>query len=168
MNEITIKATGEADMVSASNGSMNVTIPIKIIRRGRRKADTAIAHHHCCDPVPRRRRHFRIPGRLAIIMGVDVDKAGRDDQPLGVNLLAPRSGNGAHGRDAATIDGDIAGEAWIAAAINDGAAADHEIMHGQFLLRKAGRMPDQRCSAILPHAFARLRRHTHVTPVRAL
>jgi len=27
MNEITIKATGKADVVSASNGSMNVTIP---------------------------------------------------------------------------------------------------------------------------------------------
>ena len=40
MNEITIKATGNADVVSASNGSMNVTIPIKIIRRGRRKAVT--------------------------------------------------------------------------------------------------------------------------------
>ena len=40
MNEITIKATGKADVVSASNGSMNVTIPIKIIRRGRRKAVT--------------------------------------------------------------------------------------------------------------------------------
>jgi hypothetical protein len=40
MNEITIKATGEADVVSASNGSLNVTIPIKITRRGRRKAVT--------------------------------------------------------------------------------------------------------------------------------
>ena len=40
MNEITIKATGKADVVSASNGSMNVTIPIKIIRHGRRKAVT--------------------------------------------------------------------------------------------------------------------------------
>ena len=40
MNEITIKATGKADVLSASNGSMNVTIPIKIIRRGRRKAVT--------------------------------------------------------------------------------------------------------------------------------
>ena len=28
--------------------------------------------------------------------------------------------------------------------------------------------PSCGCSAILPHAFARLRRHTHVTPVRAL
>jgi hypothetical protein len=40
MNEITIKATGDVDVVSASNGSMNVTIPIRIIRRGRRKAVT--------------------------------------------------------------------------------------------------------------------------------
>ena len=40
MNEITIKATGEADVVSASNGSLNVTIPIRITRRGRRKAVT--------------------------------------------------------------------------------------------------------------------------------
>ncbi|MBH9659564.1 LacI family transcriptional regulator [Burkholderia multivorans] len=40
MNEITIKATGDADMVIASNGSFTVTIPIKITRRGRRKAVT--------------------------------------------------------------------------------------------------------------------------------
>lgn len=40
MNEIKIKATGDADVVNASNGSLNVTIPIKITRRGRRKAVT--------------------------------------------------------------------------------------------------------------------------------
>lgn len=40
MNEIKINATGEADVVSASNGSLNVTIPIRIIRRGRRKVVT--------------------------------------------------------------------------------------------------------------------------------
>lgn len=40
MNEIKIKATGDADVVSASNGSLNVTIPIRITRRGRRKAVT--------------------------------------------------------------------------------------------------------------------------------
>ena len=38
MNEIKIKAAGEADMVMASDGSLNVTFPIKITRRGRRKA----------------------------------------------------------------------------------------------------------------------------------
>ena len=40
MSEITIKAIGDADLVSASNGSLNVTIPIKITRRGRRKVVT--------------------------------------------------------------------------------------------------------------------------------
>jgi len=40
MNEIKINATGSADLVTASNGSFNVTIPIKITRRGRRKAVT--------------------------------------------------------------------------------------------------------------------------------
>jgi hypothetical protein len=38
MNEIKIKAAGEADVVVASDGSLNVTFPIKITRRGRRKA----------------------------------------------------------------------------------------------------------------------------------
>ena len=40
MNEIKINTTGRADLVTASNGSFNVTIPIKITRRGRRKAVT--------------------------------------------------------------------------------------------------------------------------------
>lgn len=40
MNEIKIKATGDADVISASNGSLSVNIPIKITRRGRRKAVT--------------------------------------------------------------------------------------------------------------------------------
>ena len=40
MSEISIKAIGDADVVSASNGGMNVNIPIKITRRGRRKVVT--------------------------------------------------------------------------------------------------------------------------------
>ncbi len=38
MNETKIKASGEADMEIASDGSLNVSIPIKITRRGRSKA----------------------------------------------------------------------------------------------------------------------------------
>ncbi len=38
MSEIKIKAAGDADVVVASDGSLNVTFPIKITRRGRRKA----------------------------------------------------------------------------------------------------------------------------------
>jgi hypothetical protein len=37
MSDITIRAIGEADIVTTSNGALHVTIPIKITRRGRRK-----------------------------------------------------------------------------------------------------------------------------------
>ena len=40
MNEVKIKPTGGAALVPASDGSFNLTIPIKITRRGRRKAVT--------------------------------------------------------------------------------------------------------------------------------
>lgn len=38
MNETKIKAIGEADVAIASDGSLHVTVPIKITRRGRSKA----------------------------------------------------------------------------------------------------------------------------------
>lgn len=40
MSEISIKAIGDADVVSASNGGMNVNIPIRITRRARRRVVT--------------------------------------------------------------------------------------------------------------------------------
>ena len=38
MNETKIKAIGESDVAVASDGSLHVTVPIKITRRGRSKA----------------------------------------------------------------------------------------------------------------------------------
>ena len=49
----------------------------------RREADAAIAHHRRGDAVPARGLQVRVPGRLAVIVGVDVDEAGRDQQALG-------------------------------------------------------------------------------------
>jgi hypothetical protein len=40
MTGVNIKAIGDANIATASNGSFHVTIPIKIRRRGRRKAVT--------------------------------------------------------------------------------------------------------------------------------
>ena len=40
MNEVQIRAAGKASLVTASDGSINLTVPIRIIRRGRRKAVT--------------------------------------------------------------------------------------------------------------------------------
>ena len=52
----------------------------------RRKPDPTVAHDHCGHAVPTRRRELRIPGGLAIIVGVNVDKARRDKEPFGSDL----------------------------------------------------------------------------------
>lgn len=73
MNEIKIHTTGDADVVSASNGSLNVTIPIRITRRGRRKAvtlpdGTAVQPRHWDnEPTPMQKalaRGFRMLGLI--------------------------------------------------------------------------------------------------------
>ena len=58
-----------------------------------READAAIAHHRRGDAVPGRRREVAVPDRLAVVMGVDVDEAGRDELAARVDLLAPASGD---------------------------------------------------------------------------
>ena len=45
-----------------------------------------------------------VPGRLAVIVRVDVDEARRDDEALGVDLLAARAGDAADRGDAAVLD----------------------------------------------------------------
>jgi hypothetical protein len=57
-------------------------------RAPRREADAAVAHDDGGDAVPRRGRHLGIPGRLAVVVRVDVDEARRDDVARGVDLLA--------------------------------------------------------------------------------
>ena len=61
------------------------------IGRGRREADAAVAHDDGGDAVPGRRRHLRVPRRLAVIVRVDVDEARRDDLAGRVDLLACRA-----------------------------------------------------------------------------
>ena len=47
-------------------------------------AKAAIAHHHGSDPQRGRRREGGVPGDLGIEMGVQVDDAGHQGQPIGV------------------------------------------------------------------------------------
>ena len=61
--------------------------PDMIGRPARREADAAIAHDRRGDAVLRRGRDVLAPGDLAVIMGVDVDKAGRDQFAPGVDLF---------------------------------------------------------------------------------
>jgi len=45
MNEIRIDRTGQPDLIAASDGSLTVTVPIRIKRRGQRKPVTLPEQH---------------------------------------------------------------------------------------------------------------------------
>ena len=63
-------------------------------------------------------------------MGVDVDEPGRDDQSVGVDLAPARSVDPAHLGDDAVGDGQVGRAGRRTRAVDHGAAADHEVVHG--------------------------------------
>ena len=58
--------------------------------RGRGEADAAVAGHQRGDAVPAARGEHLVPGGLAVVVGVDVDPARGDQQPVGVDGAAGR------------------------------------------------------------------------------
>ena len=63
--------------------------PVVVGRAHGREADAAVAHHDGGDAVPRRRRELAVPRGLAVVVGVDVDEAGRHERAVG---RRPRDG----------------------------------------------------------------------------
>ena len=62
-------------------------------------------------------------------MGVHIDPAGSDEQALGIDFPLARADVAADVSDLVAVDGQIADERWSASAIDDGAAANNEVMH---------------------------------------
>src|SRR5690606_32494248 len=119
--------------------------------------------HDGGDPVPARRRHFRIPGRLPVIMGVDVDKARRDNLAAGVDLFATGAQIGAHRGNSVTLDRDIGNEGSGARAIDDRAAANYQIVHPDspdfwFQEETYHQIPDVQIIAPVPRQIAMMAR----------
>ena len=106
------------------------------VRCDRGKGDAAVAQHDRGDAVPARRTAQRVPGQLGIEVGVDVDEAGRDDQPVGVQLPP---GGAFHPSDldhAVAVDRHIGGRRRYTGAIDDGSSSDHQVIrHGKLLGR---------------------------------
>ena len=100
----------------------------------RREADAAIAHDHRGDAVIHGRFQFLVPGNLAVIMGVQVDEAGRHDGPCGVDHLFCVFGAGPDFGDASVFHADIGANGLAAVAVINKAAGDFEIeSHARFL-----------------------------------
>ena len=104
-------------------------IPLMIAHR--RETDSAVSHDHGRDTVVRRRHQPIFPGDLTIVLGVDIDEAGRHQMSGGVDLLATAAGELADCGDAAVFDRDI-GVKWIcAAAVENSAIPDDEGIFSQ-------------------------------------
>ena len=100
-----------------------------MLRQHGSKADAAISANRCGHAMREARVEPVIPEELAVIMGVDVDKAGGDDGASCVNFLARCTGDRADFNDQAVLDRHVSGIARCARAINDGAAANDHIVH---------------------------------------
>ena len=73
----------------------------------------------------------RVPADLRVEVGVDVDEPGRDRRALRVDLAVSPAVDLAQGGDDAVRNAQIAGAAFAAAAVYEGAAANHEVIgHG--------------------------------------
>ena len=94
------------------------------------EAHPAVAHDHGGDPVPRRGADRGVPGGLTVVVGVDVDPAGGDDEPVGVELLPAAALDPAHLGDASVGHGHVALPARRPRAVDDGPAPDHQIVLG--------------------------------------
>ena len=97
---------------------------------GRRDAEAAISDHRRGHAMPGRDGHHPVPHDLRVIMGVYVDKAGADNAPGGVDGLPGRLPRLAQRDDPAVPDANIAAIAGFAAAVDDGAAGDLDVVHG--------------------------------------
>ena len=106
--------------------------PVVAVGGSGRETDTAVAHDHGGDAVPQRRREQRVPRDLAVVVGVHVDEAGRDDEAGGVELFSTRLVDGADGGDAAVVDGDVGEHGGSPATVDHRSVADHEIVHVAF------------------------------------
>src|SRR5256885_1065535 len=72
----------------------------------------------------------RVPHRLSVIVRVHVDPARRDQQSVGIDLAPRRTLLAADRSDAAARDRHVAAERRLSSAVNDGAAANDDVVHG--------------------------------------
>lgn len=101
-----------------------------VVRRGDRgEAHPAVAHHDRGHPVPRGRLQPRLPGRLPVVVGVDVDEARSDHGAIGVDLLPAALADSPHLDDPVTAHRDIRRPRRGSRAVDHSAGSNHQVMH---------------------------------------
>ena len=99
-------------------------------RTDRREADAAVAHDDGGRTIAGRGIHHVVPADLAVVVGVHVDPARRDDRTVGVDHLAGGLVDGAaDGHDHAVTYADVTGDRRGAGPVDDRSTLDHVIEH---------------------------------------
>src|SRR5262249_55365484 len=93
--------------------------------------EPAVAGQDRRDTVPDGGRAEPIPERLDVVVRVEVDDAGSDEEPLGVDRRLGRAANTADLRDPAVLDCDVSAIARKAGPVDDHPVPDDEVVrHG--------------------------------------
>jgi hypothetical protein len=97
--------------------------------------EPAIADDGGRDPERGGRRQHRVPGDLRVIMGVQVDDAGHQREPAGIDDVGCGIAELANRGDASVADRNVSADRVVPEPIDHGSAADHEVMHRYLLMR---------------------------------
>ncbi len=100
---------------------------VVILAAARREPDPAVAHHRGGHAVCRRRDQPVRPDGLAVIVGVQIHEAGRDQQPGGIDLASAPFCHGADRGDHRTGYRHIADVRFTTEPVDDGAVADDQL-----------------------------------------
>ena len=102
-----------------------------LLRPTRGKANAAVAHHHTGHAVPGRTADPGVPADLSVVVGVGVNKAGGDHQPVGINGLGCSVEMVSKLHNPTVRNGHIGPELWRAGAVNHRTVLNHEVVcHG--------------------------------------
>ena len=105
-------------------------------RMHRREAEAAVADHDRGDAVPARDGAVGIPEKLRVVVGMQIDEAGRDDQARSFDRLGGVGGaQPPYFRDQTVLDADVATEARHPGTVHDDSIANDEVelSHGSTL-----------------------------------
>ncbi len=106
--------------------------PIVVVAPAGREPDAAIAHHHRRDAVPRRRHQPVVPSDLAVVVGMDVHEAGRDQGAVGIDDAPRRTVHVSDRDDDFLVHGDVRSARRPTGAVDHSAATDEQVVvrHG--------------------------------------
>ena len=102
--------------------------PVVRVGPHRGEPHAAVAHHGGGDAVPARGGHAGVPGGLAVVVGVDVDETGSDQEPVGIDLLTSGGGHRPDGGDRPAVDRHVGRLGLAAPAVRHHPAPNHQIV----------------------------------------